>query len=116
MNTPNEMNKSNHTELPWRLRDSMHINSGHKPIIFAQNDVNAALEGKEFAEYPTPTEAAANAALIVHRVNNWDKLVEALEEIAKQKPMVTHIDGEVYGNSWEIAIAKGALKLAKEGI
>ena len=94
MNTPNDMNKSNHTELPptpWAISANW--------LHDANGKIIADLEGSE----------VDISALIVHRVNNWDKLVEALEFYAG---WMTNID-EVRKDLGDKA--KQALKLAKDG-
>ncbi len=114
MNTPNDMNKSNHTELPWvyrRLEDKhlTEIGAGHFEDMWCGFRI-----GEVFSH--------SDAALIVHRVNNWDKLVEALEKIRGyeeddfdfESPHQYEQLRDDYIENRDVA--KQALKLAKEGI
>ena len=129
------MNKSNHTELPWILLPpssgvdaNWHITDKGDTFVAHVFGFNHAVD----------EQSKANAALIVHRVNNWDKLVEALEFYANKccwekhspddlpQPYMT-VNGEADPNISRIVLspygqqdkgkkAKQALKLAKEGI
>lgn len=58
-----------HSPLPWRV-DGMFICSGKERIV-----ADAWTETTE-----THVQCLANAALIVHRVNTYEALVEALKE------------------------------------
>ena len=52
------------TPGPW-VAEGCHVFSDGIPIIFAQNDVSAAVSGiEDYAKYPTPRPARANADLI----------------------------------------------------
>ncbi len=105
MKTPNDMNKSNHTELPWvyrRLEDKhlTEIGAGHFEDMWCGFRI-----GEVFSH--------SDAALIVHRVNNWDKLVEALEKILQAKsPDGDHAKFATKSDMRDYAAQ--ALKLAKE--
>ncbi len=120
MNTPNDMNKSNHTELPWvyrRLEDKhlTEIGAGHFEDMWCGFRI-----GEVFSH--------SDAALIVHRVNNWDKLVEALEFYAYENNWKSQQWVNFYTEKADTCMqgpaihfdqgnkAKQALKLAKEGI
>jgi hypothetical protein len=110
------MNKSNHTELPWGIGDidedtdseffTLEVMAGPNVICLVYST-----DGQK-------ENQTANAALIVHRVNNWDKLVEALEELflTTQNEMVSRNLPLEWHKDTAMGRAQAALKLAKEGI
>lgn len=97
------MTKSNHT--PWEYKRLEKAANGEWRYIINKSD-GLALPGKFTEE---------EAALIVHRVNNWDKLVEALEFYADVSDYKAPFTGGM-GKLWEDCghVAKQALVLAKE--
>lgn len=84
------MNKSNHTELPWSYQASGFNN---KPKPADDFDIVHKPGDAELGNWmiAPKVRGKANAALIVHRVNNWDKLVEALEFYAKRNTPTSYI-------------------------
>lgn len=108
------MTKSNHTPTPWMIAES-----GDNKLSIFEKDVDDHACGLRIATadaYMKPELNRANAALIVHRVNNWDKLVEALEaydEALIKNGNKTGIDGIKYTKF--LKLKEEALALAKEG-
>lgn len=95
MNTPNDMNKSNHTALTiedygFSIEENKRsyeyaIAQGDQHICYAWSGLAAGEDINVENITRIANEAKERAALIVHRVNNWDKLVEALEELVTLK-------------------------------
>lgn len=123
------MTKSNHTPLPWIASK---MGSKNIYIMADRPKANAAYV---LAAVPLDMnykhQAETNAALIVHRVNNWDKLVEALELADKVMIAVgslasydAHVKNGGFEHNTKSAInlavqcqsqIEAALALAKEG-
>lgn len=102
------MTKSNHTPTPWHTKKSR--SKGDNLISIDSENRHITLHMIE------SDEDIANAALIVHRVNNWDKLVEALEYwLPREIPLPHGVDtiSQTHNAKWHQA--KVALALAKEG-
>lgn len=118
------MTKSNHTPTPWGLTRDDNDSFGVS--------IRGSVEGNEYANEHVCSllpkdyrderkeERTANAALIVHRVNNWDKLVEALAAINKLASDITDetdCEGYSYHSSdlrEAFALIDTALALARE--
>lgn len=83
---------SEHSKLPWSFASGEHdMDECEGYGLGSIVDSNGLRIAEIWNDYDNPLEAAANAALIVHRVNCHDELVEALKLIVA----AYDCDGEV---------------------
>lgn len=100
------MTKSNHTPL-------LELHEGEDYIEIYNDDNNDpdVRYTHLVCKFPSKQQRRI-AALIVHRVNNWDKLVEALEELLSVSKTFHRPSDEL---GWQYVIkAEAALAVAKE--
>ncbi len=107
-----------HTALPWK---SGCMHGDRKEMIFA-NGYALAVCQPDYRDKPNGEEREvmeANAALIVHRVNAFEGLVEALElcvEGLKERGVEScNLDRCTSTPCMALTAARAALKQAKEG-
>lgn len=90
MKTDNKIDLSKRTKGEWKVA------SNYKGDEYATNilggDYNKVLAETRFNHYFNAEEAEANAAYIVLAVNNFDKLIEALEKCKEQLETWRHFD------------------------
>jgi hypothetical protein len=82
--------EAGHTPLPWHVGGDSHmVGSGAGHIIAYDPELGRLDNGRAapaiiLTANPNLDQSDANAALIVHRVNTWDRLVAALERAKRQ--------------------------------
>ena len=104
------MSETQHSPLPWAW-----LSDEGQFIVDAKRNI--------VAEVPCQGCNPTDGALLVHRVNRWDELVEALREILNSGVefddiRLNHLSIQVHRDAWEQAkkvVADAALHAAEQG-
>lgn len=104
------------TPTPWRVEQDTTLiwgacspdDSSNYGLGYPVTECRITPAGS-WAKRPWADEGEANAAAIAHRMNNWDAVVEALEELL---PVAERSDRRL---SKAVGKARTALTLAKSG-
>ena len=82
--------ETKHTPTPWKNPSgSTRIESNDRWVASAHLDPESIGSEVTLPRVHSRNEAFANAALIVHRVNNYEALLEALKKIASCENVVS---------------------------